>query len=105
MGNEEKVTESESKGLASEMLGELREQLKRCYRIILILIAVAVGIIAGFLIYLYQYDFTSNIEQNGVYTLIDSEGNVISSDIAPEQIVEILEIINNGKYENDKKPD
>lgn len=105
MGNEENRTESENKGLASEMLGELKEQLKRCYRIILILIAVVVAVIAGFLLYMNQYDFTSSIEQNGVYTLVDSEGNVISSDISPEQIKEILEIINNGKDKDDKKPD
>lgn len=98
MENRDNVNEKEEKGLAMEMLGELKEQLKRCYKIILILIAVVVATVAGFLLYLNQYDFESSIEQNGVYTLIDSQGNVISSDITPEQINEILEIINDGKY-------
>lgn len=100
MENRENVGE---KGLAMEIFGELKEQLKRCHRIILILIAVIVAIVAGFLLYLNQYDFTSSIEQNGVYTLIDSEGNVISSDISPEQIEQIMGIINNGKYQNNSE--
>lgn len=101
MENKDNVKEKEDKGLAMEMLGELKEQLKRCHRIILILIGVVVATVAGFLLYLYQYDFESTIEQNGVYTLIDSQGNVISSDITPEQIESIMEIINNGEYQND----
>lgn len=99
--NEKENSATEDKGIAMELLGELKEQLKRCYKIILILIAVVVATVAGFLLYLNQYDFESSIEQNGVYTLIDSQGNVISSDITPEQINEILEIINDGKYQND----
>lgn len=101
MENKDNVKEKEEKGLAMEMLGELKEQLKRCYKIILILIATVVATVTGFLLYLNQYDFESSIEQNGVYTLIDSQGNVISSDITPEQIEKILEIINDGKYQND----
>ncbi len=104
MENRDNVNEKEDKGLAMEMLGELKEQLKRCYKIILILIAVLVATVAGFLLYLYQYDFTSTIEQTGVYTLIDSSGNVISSDITPDQINEILEIINNGENKGNQKP-
>lgn len=100
MGNEENVTE---KGLAMEMLGELKEQSKRWFRAFLVMVAVEVLTIAGFIWYLYQYDFTSTIEQSGVYTLIDSSGNVISSDITPEQVIEIMEIINNGKDKNDTK--
>ena len=103
MENRDNVKENEDKGLAMEMLGGLKEQLKRSHRIILILIAAVVATVAGFLLYLNQYDFESTIEQNGVYTLIDSQGNVISSDITPEQIERIMEIINDGKNQNDTK--
>lgn len=103
MENRDNVKGKEERGLAMEMLGELKEQLKRCYRIILILIGVVVATVAGFLLYMNQYDFESTIEQNGVYTLIDSQGNVISSDITPEQIEQIMEIVNDGKYQNDTK--
>ena len=103
MGNEDKAVEKEEKGLAMEMLGELKEQSKRWFRAFYIMVIVEVLTIAGFIWYLYQYDFTSTIEQSGVYTLIDSSGNVISSDISPDQVTEILEIINNGKDQNDQK--
>lgn len=101
MGNEEKVTEKEERGLAMEMLGELKEQSKRWFHAFLVMVLVEVLTIAGFIWYLYQYDFTSTIEQSGVYTLIDSSGNVISSDITPDQIESILEIINDGKDQDE----
>lgn len=97
MGNDEKVTEKEEHGLAMEMLGELKEQSKRWFHAFIIIVIVEALTIAGFIWYLYQYDFTSTIEQAGVYTLIDSSGNVISSDITPDQIESILEIINDGE--------
>lgn len=107
MENEEKATrevnEKEEKGLAMEMLAELKEQSKRWFRTCMVMVLVEVLTIAGFIWYLYQYDFTSTIEQAGVYTLIDSSGNVISSDITPDQIESILEIINDGKDKDDAK--
>ncbi len=93
---EENKVEKQDKSLALEMLEELKEQSKRWFRAFIVMVCVEVATIAGFIWYLYQYDFTSTIEQTGVYTLIDSSGNVISADIQPEQINEILEIINNG---------
>lgn len=105
MGNEEKaakeVAEKEEKGLAMEMLGELKEQSKRWFHTFLMMVLVEVLTIAGFIWYLYQYDFTSSVEQTGVYTLIDSSGNVISADISPEQAKEIMEIINDGKDQDE----
>lgn len=101
MENRDNVKEKEDKGLAMEMLGELKEQSKRWFRTCMVMVLVEVLTIAGFIWYLYQYDFTSTIEQAGVYTLIDSSGNVISSDITPEQIERILEIINDGKNQDD----
>lgn len=43
-----------------------------------------------------QYDYVSTVESSGVYCLTDSAGNVISSDIMPEDIPGILEAIENG---------
>ena len=101
MENRDNLKEKEDRGLAMEMLGELKEQSKRWFRTCMVMVLVEVLTIAGFIWYLYQYDFTSTIEQAGVYTLIDSSGNVISSDITPEQIESILEIINDGKDQDD----
>ncbi len=69
---------------------------------VFVVVFLWVSTIAGFIWYLNQYDFTSTVEQTGVYTLSDSQGNVISSDITPEQISEILEILD-GEDEGDQK--
>lgn len=89
----------------SELIDLVKEQSKAWRRAFFVSLAMIFGIICIVFLYLYQYDFTGTIEQTGVYTLIDSKGNVISSDITPEQINEILEIINNGKDENNEKAD
>ena len=101
MENRDIVNEKEV--FVLELLSEIKEQSRRWFRAFLIMVVVEVMTIAGFIWYLYQYDFTSTIEQTGVYTLIDSSGNVISSDITPDQINEILEIINNGKDQGNEK--
>ena len=85
-------------GLALELLQEVKTQTKRwmiAFFIVVFLWAISIGgTIAGFIWYLNQYDFSGTVEQTGIYTLSDSQGNIISSDISPEQIKEILEIIN-----------
>lgn len=101
MENRDNENKKDEKGIAMEMLGELKEQSKRWFRAFLVMVGVEVLTIAGFIWYLYQYDFTSTIEQTGIYTLTDSQGNVISADITPEQAIEIMEIINNGNNQND----
>lgn len=108
MDSKEKVPEQEEKGIAMEILGELKTQNerlmdfnKKLMNSIKWLIVLAGLIVGGFLLYLYQYDFSGTIEQSGIYTLVDSNGNVISSDITPEQMEEILKIIN-GKDENNQ---
>lgn len=102
MDLKENVPEQEEKGIAMELLGELKEQNKRLIKIVSCLLILVGLIVGGFLLYLYQYDFSGTIEQSGVYTLIDSSGNVISSDITPEQMENILKIIN-GENENNQK--
>lgn len=87
----------ERESLAMEMLRELKEQSKRWFVAFCVMVFSEIITIAGFIWYLYQYDFASTIEQTGIYTLVDSEGNVISSDITPEQIEKIMEVINNGE--------
>ena len=94
-------------GLTTEIFGELKEQNRRLSEVLKVSIkafcfTVAL-IVAGFLIYLYQYDFSGNVEQTGVYTLVDSQGNVISSDIDQEQLKEILNILNGDNKSNQKE--
>lgn len=103
MDLKEKVSEQEEKGIAMELLGELKEQNKRLIKIVSGLLILVGLIVGGFLLYLYQYDFSGTIEQSGVYTLVDSNGNVISSDITPEQMEDILKIINGENESNQKE--
>lgn len=102
MENRDNANEKEDKGLAMEMLGELKEQSKRWFRAFLAMLFLELVTIGGFIWYLNQYDFISTVEQTGIYTLTDSQGNVISSDITPEQIKEIMEILNDGKDQSDE---
>ena len=61
---------------------------------------VLLMVVAGFLLYLNQYDFTSTstVEQTaeGLYALIDSAGNTVAWDITPEELNNVLEVITNG---------
>ena len=48
-----------------------------------------------------QYDYESSTEQSGVYCLVDSQGNVVSADLEPDDVIRILEELNNGKDQKD----
>lgn len=59
---------------------------------------VILAIVACFLLYLNQYDFSGTTEYSyeatGVYALIDSEGNIIAQDLTPAEIEKIMEVLN-----------
>lgn len=105
MGNEEKITENgkseEILNIANELLQEAKLSAQRAHKALIIVaclwFASVISIVAGFLIYLYQYDFTATVEQSGIYTLMDSQGNVLSTDLTAEDIIKIEEIMENGK--------
>lgn len=97
--------------IVSELLSELKEdgarksaQITHLYRLISKVVAAAIiavlTVVGGFLWYLNQYDFssTSTVTQTaeGVYALVDSEGNTIAWDITPEELQQMLEVIENG---------
>ena len=93
--------------LASELLSELKAEntrkdllVRRLCKVVALIISISLvaisGIVAGFLWYLNQYDFTSEQTVSGVYALVDSEGNVVASDFSTEEIQEILEVLDNG---------
>ena len=92
--------------IVSELLSELKAEnerkdhqinrLNKTLTITLIAAMLAVLlVVAGFLCYLNQYDFTSTttetITAEGVYTIVDSNGNVIGSDFTAEEIQSFLE--------------
>ena len=93
--------------IVSELLSELKaenerkeRQIKRLSKTVAITVISALlavlMVIAGFLLYLNQYDFSATTTETytntaeGVYAMIDSEGNVISSDLTYEDVQDIL---------------
>lgn len=101
-----KEDEFDTESIAMNLLKEFKLQNKRMSSaLIACVISFAIStfaIVVGFLIYLNQYDFSGTIEQTGLYTFVDSDGNVISSDITPEQMEEILEVINGDSKNNEE---
>ena len=52
-------------------------------------------IVAGFVVYLLFGNSSSTIDTTGVYNLVNSEnGEVIATDLTPEDIKYIMEILN-----------
>lgn len=91
--------------IVSELLSELKaensrkdRQIQSLHKAIATITAVALCtvllVVAGFLWYLNQYDFsattTETITAEGVYATVDSEGNVIGSDFTAEEIQGLL---------------
>lgn len=91
--------------IVSELLSELKaensrkdKQIQSLHKAIATITAVALCtvllVVAGFLWYLNQYAFsattTETITAEGVYAIVDSEGNVIGSDFTAEEIQGLL---------------
>lgn len=107
--------------IATELLSELKESNARKDQYIaqshkhhawerLGYLAAILLIVAGFLWYLNQYDFSSTeeytYEATGVYALVDSEGNVIAQDLTPAEIERIMEVLSTyGDSESDSQED
>lgn len=102
--------------VVSELLSELKsensrkdKQIQGLHRVIAIITAIALCatllVVAGFLWYLNQYDFsattTETVTAEGVYAIVDSEGNVIGSDFTAEEIQSLLK----GVLSNDGTSD
>ena len=98
--------------IVSELLSELKAEnerkghhIHRLYKTLATTLAMAFAVVllvvAGFLWYLNQYDFSSTttetITAEGVYAIVDSEGNVIGSDFTAEEIQDLLGGVLNGE--------
>ena len=74
------------------------ERICRVLKILIISWGITLITAIGIFAYMWlQYDYVSTVDSTGVYCLVDSAGNVISSDITPEDIPTILEAIDNGE--------
>lgn len=77
---------------------------RRTKHIIIGFVAIIIAIIAATTYERLQYDYVSSVDTSGVYNLVDSQGNVLTSDISPEDVVRILETLGDGKSEGSKGP-
>lgn len=67
--------------------------------------AISVVLITIAFVWLWnQYDYESSSELTGVYNLVDSQGNVVSADLEPDDVLRILEELNNGKDQTNQNP-
>lgn len=68
-------------------------------RVIVGFIILVILIVVGFLFYIGQLKNSSyeNVDTTGVYNLVDSEGNVIATDLTQEDIEKIVELLNDGE--------
>ena len=102
--------------IVSELLSELKaensrkgKQIQGLHKVIAVTTAIALCailmVVAGFLWYLNQYDFsatnTETVTAEGVYAIVDSEGNVIGSDFTAEEIQGLLEGVLSNSGESD----
>lgn len=66
--------------------------------------ASVIVIVLAFVFLWLQYDYESSVETSGVYNLLDSQGNVLTSDISPDDVIRILDVLNDGKSSSNTKP-
>lgn len=104
--------------IVSELLSELKaenerkeKQIHRLNKTLTIAVIAALAtvlmVVAGFLWYLNLYDFSSTTTETvtnsaeGVYAIVDSDGNVISSDLTAEEIETLLDgVIADGESDS-----
>lgn len=112
MAEQEKIVKSKDEEiLAMDIFKLQKENNTIMFRIIIALAIVIAVITVGtyihtsyitnrFLSYMELYDYSATVEQTGVYTFSDSEGNIISADISPEEMIRVLEVINGENKDN-----
>lgn len=90
---------------ATELIAAQKASNKRMFIIIVSLVLALVCVVAGFLWYLNQYDFTSydssTTNASGVYAVVDSDGNILASDLTKDDITFIMEAIAYGEDNKD----
>lgn len=101
MGNTEKTPALEIDKSATVPLAYHEMCMTRNHKTVkTALIAWAASIVLVVLAFVFlwlQYDFTTTIESTGVYVLTDSEGNVIASDLEPDDVIRIMQELTSGE--------
>lgn len=82
------IQEQEEKGIAMELLGELKTQNKRLATILIIVICLWFATIGGFVWYLNQYDFSSytvDSQDGGNANYIGNDGDITNGESSGNQ--------------------
>lgn len=77
---------------------------RRLKHVVIGFVSVIIALIVATTYERLQYDYIGEVDTSGVYNLVDSQGNVLTSDISPEDVIRILEALNNGQSEGSKGP-
>lgn len=77
---------------------------RRLWRVCICWALSLLAVVCAFVYLWLQYDYECTTEYAGVYNLVDSEGNVVTSDLPPEDVIRILEELNCGKGEEGQNP-
>ena len=109
--------------LISELKAENDRKSRTIHALMKIIYSCLVSmllVVGGFLWYLNQYDFvsestittTTNNDSTGIYSLIDSEGNVVASDLTPDEVSKLMEVYygsnasnEDGSIDQNEEPD
>jgi len=79
----------------AEQRHQIREKRKDYIMVFLVILLFIANMIW---LYVFQsYDYSTTAEYSGIYNLVDSAGNVISSDITPDDITKIMDVLSDGK--------
>ncbi len=113
MDNKDQAIYKDNDGVATVPLAYhetcmTREKREKKYAVIGLIIGWAVSLIAAVGIFSYmwlQYDYTTDIDAKGVYVLTDSQGNVIATDLTPEDVIQLMEGMTDGENPNSEVQD
>lgn len=70
---------------------------KTVLRLLLCWASSVVLIVVAFVWLWCQYDYVSTVDNTGVYVVEDANGNVIASDLAPDDVIRIMEELTDGE--------
>lgn len=74
----------------------MTREARKQHNIILGWAISVIAIVALFVFLWLQYDYACTNEYSGAYVMVDSQGNVIESDLTPDDVIRILTELNNG---------
>lgn len=81
------MKEESEKSIAYNLISLLK-------KIMICFVVLIIVIVGSFVLYVSTHNDVGSIDATGIYNLVDSEGNVIATDLDSEDIKVIMEILN-----------